>query len=172
MASSSLKSMLEERATFLNPPGGTRRRRRARTADQRDTEASLRVTTVHRSIGVDLVNIGVLHVCLPVLCGERKMWYVVAVAGEIQLLALHGQGKAARPPTTPFPFPVTCPSHTHISRALPSLGLCLDERGYCSRRFHVQSLGHVFQVPNKALRSKIEVFTNTFANTHIPCTPC
>ena len=28
----------------------------------------------------------------------------------------------------------------------PSLGLCLDVRGYCSRRFHVQSFGHVFQV--------------------------
>eukprot|EP00964_Phaeocystis_antarctica_P143827 scaffold109437_cov54-Phaeocystis_antarctica.AAC.1 len=24
-----------------------------------------------------------------------------------------------------------------------SLGLCLDVRGYCSRRFHVQSFGHV-----------------------------
>ena len=41
-----------------------------------------------------------------------------------------------------FPFP----SHTHISPVLPSLGLCLDVRGYCSRRFHVQSCGHVFQV--------------------------
>ena len=38
------------------------------------------------------------------------------------------------------------PSHTHISPALPSLGLCLDVRGYYSRRFHVQSFGHVFQV--------------------------
>ena len=28
----------------------------------------------------------------------------------------------------------------------PSLGLCLDVRGYYSRRFHVQSFGHVFQV--------------------------
>ena len=28
----------------------------------------------------------------------------------------------------------------------PSLGLCLDVRGYCSRRFHVQSFGHVSQV--------------------------
>ena len=33
-----------------------------------------------------------------------------------------------------------------ISPALPSLGLCLDARGYYSRRFHVQSFGHVFQV--------------------------
>ena len=46
-------------------------------------------------------------------------------------------------PSSPFP------SHTHISpstTALPSLGLCLDVRGYCSRRFRVQSFGHVFQV--------------------------
>ena len=42
--------------------------------------------------------------------------------------------------------PSPSPSHTHISPALPSLGLCLDVRGYCSRRFHVQSFGHVFQV--------------------------
>ena len=42
--------------------------------------------------------------------------------------------------------PSPSPSHTHISSALPSLGLCLDVRGYYSRRFHVQSFGHVFQV--------------------------
>ena len=45
-----------------------------------------------------------------------------------------------QPPLSPSP------SHTHISPALPSLGLCLDVRGYCSRRFRVQSFGHVFQV--------------------------
>ena len=33
-----------------------------------------------------------------------------------------------------------------VSSAAPVLLLCLDVRGYCSRRFHVQSFGHVFQV--------------------------
>ena len=33
-----------------------------------------------------------------------------------------------------------------FSSAAPVLLLCLDVRGYCSRRFHVQSFGHVFQV--------------------------
>ena len=47
------------------------------------------------------------------------------------------------PPTTLSPFPLT---HTHTPPVLPSLGLCLDVRGYCSRRFRVQSVGHVFQV--------------------------
>eukprot|EP00964_Phaeocystis_antarctica_P128193 scaffold91934_cov48-Phaeocystis_antarctica.AAC.1 len=31
----------------------------------------------------------------------------------------------------------------------PSLGLCLDVRGYCSRRFHVQSFGHVLGVSGR-----------------------
>ena len=48
------------------------------------------------------------------------------------------------------------PSHTHTSPALPSLGLCLDVRGYCSRRFHVQSFGHVFQVLIKLYEQKPE----------------
>ena len=37
---------------------------------------------------------------------------------------------------------VVCLSHTHLahlSSTTYSLGLCLDVRGYCSRRFHVQS---------------------------------
>ena len=50
--------------------------------------------------------------------------------------------------------PSPSPSHTHISSALPSLGLCLDVRGYYSRRFHVQSCGHVFQVLIKLPRKK------------------
>ena len=42
------------------------------------------------------------------------------------------------------PFPLT---HTHISSNTYSLGLCVDVLSYCtSRRFHVQSFGHVFQV--------------------------
>ena len=50
-------------------------------------------------------------------------------------------------PDTPKERPSSpSPSHTHLSPALPSLGLCLDVCGYCSRRFHVQSFGHVFQV--------------------------
>ena len=55
--------------------------------------------------------------------------------------------------TTP---PSPSPSHTHISSALPSLGLCLDVRGYYSRRFHVQSCGHVFQVLIKLPRKIID----------------
>ena len=46
-------------------------------------------------------------------------------------------------PPSLSPFPLT---HTHTPPVLPSLGLCLDVRGYCSRRFRVQSVGHVFQV--------------------------
>ena len=45
--------------------------------------------------------------------------------------------------------------HTHIATVLPSLGLCLDVRGYCSRRFHVQSFGHVFQVLIKLYDQKL-----------------
>ena len=45
-----------------------------------------------------------------------------------------------------LPYKGNSPPHTHIATVLPSLGLCLDVRGYCSRRFHVQSFGHVFQV--------------------------
>ena len=33
-------------------------------------------------------------------------------------------------------------------------GLCLDVRGYYSRRFHVQSFGHVFQALIKLPRKK------------------
>ena len=33
-------------------------------------------------------------------------------------------------------------------------GLCLDVRGYCSRRFHAQSFGHVFQVLMKLYDQK------------------
>ena len=40
------------------------------------------------------------------------------------------RGCGSHDPQPPlFPFP----SHTHISPALPSLGLCLDVRGYCCR---------------------------------------
>ena len=43
-------------------------------------------------------------------------------------------------PDTPKERPSSpSPSHTHLSPALPSLGLCLDVRGYRNRRFHVQS---------------------------------
>ena len=57
-----------------------------------------------------------------------------------------------------FP-PSPTPAHTHISPPLPSLGLCLDVRGYCSRRFHVQSFRHVFQVLIKLYDQK-EVFAS------------
>ena len=57
-----------------------------------------------------------------------------------------------------FP-PSPTPAHTHISPPLPSLGLSLDVRGYCSRRFHVQSFRHVFQVLIKLYDQK-EVFAS------------
>jgi len=60
--------------------------------------------------------------------------------------------------------PSPSPSHTHISSALPSLGLCLDVRGYYSRRFHVQSCGHVFQVLIKLPRKN-------FNHTHTERVP-
>ena len=49
--------------------------------------------------------------------------------------------------TTPLSLSLFLPPHTHTHthththlQYLPSLGLCLDVRGYRSRRFHVQSL--------------------------------
>ena len=47
------------------------------------------------------------------------------------------------------------------------LGLCLDVRGYCSRRFHVQSFGHVFQVLIKLYDQKER--TRQFADTSPGC---
>eukprot|EP00964_Phaeocystis_antarctica_P006540 scaffold3542_cov54-Phaeocystis_antarctica.AAC.3 len=63
--------------------------------------------------------------------------------------------------------PSPSPSHTHLSPALPSLGLCLDARGYYSRRFHVQSFGHVFQVLIKLYGQTIRTGGNTKRN-HSP----
>ena len=88
------------------------------------------------------------------------------------------RGWVARPATTLFPFPLT---HTHLSSqspALPSLGLCLDVRGYCSRRFHVQSL-HVFHDQMKLLQELIQrtrlarytpefTLTNTAVGAEVP----
>ena len=42
-----------------------------------------------------------------------------------------------------------------VPRTLPPNGASLDVRGYCSRRSHAQSFGHVFSSPNKALRTKL-----------------
>ena len=43
---------------------------------------------------------------------------------------------------------ITRPCSAIVSHDLAEIDpvLCLDVRGYCSRRFHVQSFGHVFQV--------------------------
>ena len=56
-----------------------------------------------------------------------------------------------QPPSSPSP------SHTHLSPALPSLGLCLDVRGYRSRcrRFHVQSFGQVVPLYDQNLPSNL-----------------
>jgi len=53
-------------------------------------------------------------------------------------------------------------THTHISSVLFSLGLCLDVRGYRSRRFHVQSRqGTCLSVHNKAFTIKLSSVGST-----------
>ena len=116
--------MLEERASFLNPPEGTTRRRRARTAVQRDTEASddSAQWSVHTALDLLYRHGPCEHwrrlawQCLPFLCGEnaRCGTYALAVSCVVTRVVLEERGVAGQKLKSQIPLQLQ--THTHHAR--------------------------------------------------------